>query len=204
MIWHPARPTDTAYDARMTALAANAAVTWGGEYSPALAVDYTPDQMANMGVFGDSYWGGPRGDERWALLAAHCDYYDRAPPTRTRTGQLYTNGRGKQVATVNYYGRPASLARDWWLDRGLISVADPLGWYEWFWWYWLGRRIELYDGWQIARWLNFKERHTAMLRSAPFPGHAQALLQWGIAIPKDVDLKPVSGDNGKVINGGLF
>ena len=135
--------------------------------------------MAQMGIFGDAYWGGAAGAERLRMLQW------ASSPIATRGGKAYTNIRGSQCRHINRFGRPASLDKDWWLDRGLICDLDPLGWYEWYCWYARGRRIDGYDEWQVGRWLNFKERHTAMYEtSGRAAGHAQALLHWGIAVAR--------------------
>jgi hypothetical protein len=186
--WRPARPGDAAWDDRLVTSSSDEPVTWLDYKSvvpawtrpEAFAPDFDPDQMAKMGVFGDAYWGGLEGAERFAMLELKLYPF---VPTATRGDKFYTNHRGKQCARINHFGRPASLTRDWWLDRQLIHATDPLGWYEWYWWYTLGRRIPAYDAWQIGRWLRFKERHGQMYRSQPVAGQAQALLHWGIRAP---------------------
>jgi len=134
--------------------------------------DYQPQQMVLMGVFGDAYFGGKLGAERLALLPRRWWF--------TKSGVFYTNMRGRQCKEINYHGRPASLKRDWWLDKGLIVDIDPLGWFEWYCHYFLGRRVSQYDDWQIDRWLRFRGRQTRMYWARPTPGTAQALLHWGI------------------------
>lgn len=125
-----------------------------------------------MGIFGDAYFGDALGRSRLHLLPFEWQY--------TKSGQFYSNHRGSQCAEINFFGRPASETRDWWLDKGLIVDIDPLGWFEWYCHYYLGRRVEKYDDWQIERWRSFKVRHLASYRATRYPGSAQALLHWGI------------------------
>lgn len=186
--WRPARPGDAAWDDRLVhGATTEEPVLWmpqNGVHAetrnPSFTPDYDPDRMAKMGVFGDAYWGDAAGAERLAML--ELKLYPFAP-TATRGDKFYSNHRGSQCQRINYHGRPASLTRVWWLDRSLIYAFDPLGWYEWYWWYMLGRRIHAYDAWQISRWLRFKERHVNMYLRQPYPGHAQALLHWGVRAP---------------------
>ena len=74
--------------------------------------------------------------------------------------------------------------RQWWLDRGLIHPADPLGWFQWYLHYYNGRRIHGYDDWQIDRQLKFNARHGAAIEIhgngdlTKQAGRRQALLHW--------------------------
>ena len=171
------RPGHAAWDDRLVVGDAAPyfnAPLWAGDFMP----DYAPAHMVAMGVFGDAYFGGPEGDERWRGLRRG------GMPSRTRGDTIYRNIRGAQTKRLNYHGRPASFHRDWWLDRSLIYSYDPLGWFEWYCWYCLGRRIDGYDRWQIDRWRNFKTRHGKMYEATPTAGHAQALLHWAIRPPE--------------------
>jgi hypothetical protein len=124
--------------------------------------------MMGMGVFGDSYWFGPIGEHRMAMLPQNYPFA-RFEVT-------------KHKPSVNHFGRKSGLSKDWWLDRGLIFNADPLGFFEWFCWYWMGRRIDEYDDHQIQRWAGYRIRQRAMYAKTGHAGTAQALLHWGIAI----------------------
>lgn len=140
--------------------------------------DYTPQQMIKMGIFGDAYFGDALGRSRVELLPNDWQF--------KKGMQFYTNHRGKQCAWINYFGRPASQSRDWWLDRGMIVDIDPLGWFEWYCHYYLGRRVARYDEWQISRWKNYRSRQMAMYRSNKYPGTAQALLHWAISVHEEL------------------
>lgn len=174
MEWSPLTPDHALYDARLVPVEEH--VHWdepGLEWDPSFTPDYTPDQMAQMGVFGDAYWSDELGQERAAMLPATF--------TAPKSGTLHKNHRGKQAAEINYHGRPASFPRDWWLDKGLIFDYDPLGWYEWYCWYYLGRRVPGYDAHQIKRWRSFVVRTRKMLDKTGHAGSAQALLHWAAA-----------------------
>ena len=138
----------------------------------AFAADFDPQTMIVMGIFGDAYFGDELGQARAKLLPS--DW------TLTKSGDFYTNTRGPQCKRINYHARLASETRQWWLDRQMICELDPLGWFEWYCHYWLGRRVARYDDWQIDRWRNFKARHIPMYYATRYPGSAQALLHWGI------------------------
>lgn len=137
-------------------------------WNPRFMPSYSPMAMMGMGVFGDSYWFGPIGEHRMAMLPQNYPFA-RFEVT-------------KHKPSVNHFGRKSGLSKDWWLDRGLIFNADPLGFFEWFCWYWMGRRIDEYDDHQIQRWAGYRIRQRAMYAKTGHAGTAQALLHWGIAI----------------------
>lgn len=174
--WRKSQPGDPSWDPRLFHVLDEPYFTQPGRegFCPLFTPDYEPDQMIRMGVFGDAYWGGKGGQERWAYLSQVTGW------TSTRSGALYVNPRGRQSRDINYHGRPASLSRDWWLDRLLIGDADPLGWFEWYCHYYRGRRLTAYDQWQVQRWCRFKSRHLSMYWNKPQAGQAQALLHWGV------------------------
>jgi hypothetical protein len=141
---------------------------WHERFTP----DFSPMQMMRMGIFGDAYFGDALGAVRRAMLPQNKPF--------TRGDKFFVNTRGAQCRQLNYFGKPASLTRQWWMDKHLIAIYDPLGWFEWYCWYWLGRRIARYDDWQVQRWLDFKARHLAQFYTTRAPGSAQALLHWAI------------------------
>lgn len=183
MNYRVCKPGDAAWDPRLKPWVAW--VSFGGQgWAAGFEPDFAPDFMLRAGVFGDAYFGSAAGQERWAMIQPLAPTW-----VPTRFGKPYERMRGSQCRTVNAFGRPASFGRDWWLDRGLIVDWDPMGWFEWYCWYWLGRRITGYDDWQIQRWRSFRERHGEMYRATPTGGHAQALLHWGIDAKKIAPLR---------------
>lgn len=183
--WVPCLPGDAAWDERLRDTAGVlGAVSWGAvQWIEGFQPDYSPQEMQRMGVFGGAYWAGTLGDERRMHLVRALGRV-HAPPECDLAARSI---RGKQCATKNRFGVPASLLRGWWLDKGLIDYRDPLGWYEWYWWYWHGRRIAVYDDWQVGRWKRFKERHGRAYHMRPSDGSAQALLHWSVRAYNPVD-----------------
>lgn len=173
MSWEPLTPSNPLYDQRLIRVVEPVSWDEGGlEWDPTFAPDYTPEQMARMGVFGDAYWTDDLGQERALLLPE--SFTRRKEPL----GPILTNHRSAAAGRINYHGRPASFGRDWWLDKRLIFSYDPLGWFEWYCWYTLGRRVPQYDTHQIKRWRSFVTRTRRMLETTGAAGSAQALLHW--------------------------
>lgn len=134
---------------------------WHPDFKPR----FTPMFMLEQGIFGGAYFGDALGQDRAALL----------PPYG---GQDICTGNLRPKYKTNLFGVKSGLKRDWWLDKGLIYNIDPLGWFEWFCWYWLGRRMPSYDAWQVNRWAKFGPRHKAQLVRTGGDGYRQALFQW--------------------------
>jgi hypothetical protein len=179
--YKPAAPIDHAYDSRLRWPYGGDYITWCDvgpqHFSDRFAPDYTPMRMMEMGIFCDAYWSGPCGNERRAMLPQNKPFTRNGPQEGDRTARRSTRNGARKL---NYHGKPASLDRDWWLSKGLIYTWDPLGWFEWYCWYYLGRRIGTYDDWQIQRWRSFKERHLRQYFNNSSPGQAQALLHWAV------------------------
>lgn len=172
--WKPCKRGDVGWDKRLQPVPVND-VYWTDcqppdapyvtSWNPRFMPTYSPMTMMAMGVFGDSYWHGPIGAHRMAMLPQNY------PFARVRVQP--------HKPSVNHFGKKSGLSKDWWLDRNLIFDADPLGWFEWFCWYWMGRRIDVYDDHQIQRWCSFRIRQRAMYATTGHAGTAQALLHWG-------------------------
>ena len=142
------------------------------EFEPILS----PMRMIWLGIFGNAYFGSlrdtttyPLGKERWDLFPPHALIDDF--PLKAVDKADWKNGA--------FFKKKASSTREWWMERKLISNIDPLGWFEWYCWYWMGRRIPIEDTRQIDRWKKFGLRHIAMLERNPRAmGQKQALLHW--------------------------
>lgn len=127
----------------------------------------TPQQMLELGVFGGSYFDTDPGDlpAEWFAKAKLSDHgFD---------------------AELNAFGVAAGQPRDVWLAKGWITPDDPLGWFQWYCRYTLGRRLDGVDAFQIKRWRAFGARHLPQLRKNCQPGDVfcrprqrQAVLQW--------------------------
>ncbi len=129
--------------------------------------DLSPSEMLELGVFGGAYFDGVEISEypkEWFTHAA-------------------LSSKGKDP-NLNYFGIDASQSRAEWIRKGWISKHDPLGWFEWYCRYYVGRRLPVEDERQIKRWKNMV-RHVAQVKYACRAGDAtchtkqrQALLHW--------------------------
>lgn len=138
-------------------------VTFDPEFKPHL----TPKEMLALGVFGGAYFTPlERAEfpENWFKNAKISD--------------------GKYEKKLNFFGVKASQSREAWAKKGWLSAHDPLGWFQWYCRYYLGRRLKTEDARQIRRWKAFA-RHayqiTTHCRKGDFtcrPVQRQALLHW--------------------------
>lgn len=132
--------------------------------------DLTPQQMLEMGVFGGAYF------------ADLGDVPDDLPPAWFTNAKVSRDGFDK---SLNHFGVAAGQSRDVWLEKGWITPDDPLGWFQWYCRYTLGRRLPGVDDFQIKRWEAFGARHMPQVKKNCQPGDVfcrprqrQALLQW--------------------------
>lgn len=137
------------------------------DFDPTFKPDLSPPEMLALGVFGGAYFDGESVEEypaEWFRDAVVSDH-------------------GKDPS-LNYFGVDASQSREEWIRKGWISKHDPLGWFEWYCRYYMGRRLPLEDERQIDRWKKMV-RHVAQVRYACRRGDStchtkqrQALLHW--------------------------
>lgn len=140
------------------------------EFEPILS----PMTMMSLGIFGNAYFGDLSSTSKYQLGAERHALF----PAYKGSMQFQSSYVDKANWQTALFKKKASSTREWWLDRNLIGDADPLGQFEWYCWYWLGRRIPAYDQHQIKRWLNFRLRQTAMIEKTRAVGLQQALLHW--------------------------
>jgi len=119
--------------------------------------ELTPKQMLELGVFDGAYF----------------DDYAEFPADWS-----------KHVAKTNYFGVHASQSLAEWQQKGWIFPEDPLGWFQWYCRYTLGRRVPEMDAVQIKRWKAIR-RHIAQIEKNCMvgdincrPRQRQALLHW--------------------------
>ena len=86
--------------------------------------------------------------------------------------------------SINRFKVKSGLSRKEWLEKGWIFKEDPLGWFQWYCRYSMGRRISRIDEIQIKRWKKFK-RHVMAIKKNCEPlnlscrrRQRQAILQW--------------------------
>lgn len=127
----------------------------------------TPKKMLRLGVFGGWYFEGDHGEYP-------ADWFEDA--------RLSKDGFD---ASLNCFGVKAGQDRETWQAKGWIFPEDPLGWFQWYCRYTLGRRLPDVDRVQIKRWKAFGDRHIPQVRKNCDPGdifcrrrQRQALLQW--------------------------
>lgn len=127
----------------------------------------SPKEMLELGVFGGWYFEGR---------------HDEFPAGWFKKAKLSHDGFD---VTKNCFGVAAGLARKEWRDKGWITKEDPLGWFQWYCRFTMGRRIPGTDAFQIKRWKQFGPRHIGGIKKNCEPGNfscrrrqRQALLQW--------------------------
>lgn len=127
----------------------------------------TPPQMLRLGVFDGNYLGQ--------------SIVTEFPHSWMRGARLSRNGYRPEVG-CNAFGLHSGQTLAQWQSQGWINSIDPLGWFQWYCRYYLGRRCED-DIRQIKRWLAFV-RHSAQVAKlgrgfvANRRRQRQALLHW--------------------------
>ena len=123
--------------------------------------------MLELGIFGGWYFKGDISEypKEWFVSAKI-----------SRTGF---------DSTLNYFKVASGQAMSVWKEKGWITSEDPLGWFQWYCRYSLGRRISEVDEFQMKRWKAFGPRHIGGIKKncEPHdiwcrPKQRQALLQW--------------------------
>ena len=127
--------------------------------------ELSPKKMLELGVFGGSYFG------------SNIKEY---PKTWFKKSKLSKNFD----VSLNCFKVKSGLSRDHWKKKGWIFKEDPLGWFQWYCRFSMGRRIPHIDQIQIKRWKNFK-RHLMAIKKNCDEGdfncrkrQRQAILQW--------------------------
>ena len=129
--------------------------TWINEY-PQFKPDYTPVEMARVGIFKGAYFNVPQ------LSIGNADLeieFLNSFSAKVFEDLLYSNPNVRK----NLYGVDCGMSYEEWLDRGWINDIDPYGWYNWYINFYYGRRCSD-DSRQIGRWCSFVARHGGMLK----------------------------------------
>ena len=126
----------------------------------------SPKKMLELGVFGGAYFADGSVKEfpkSWFLKAKISKNFD---------------------VNLNRFRVASGLSREHWINKGWIFKEDPLGWFQWYCRFKLGRRISHIDEIQIKRWKNFT-RHVKAIEKNCETGdltcrrrQRQAILQW--------------------------
>ena len=134
------------------------------EFKPQLS----PKEMLELGVFGGGYFKTK-------------DNMKEFPVDWFKNAKLSQNGFN---VNLNKFGVASGQSMEVWISKGWITSDDPLGWFQWYCRYHMGRRIPDVDLFQIKRHNNFGPRHAGAIRKhCPGQYHKrtkqrQALLQW--------------------------
>jgi len=127
--------------------------------------EISPKKMLELGVFGGSYFGSKIKEypKSWLQKAKLSKNFD---------------------VNLNRFKVKSGLSREHWMVKGWIFKEDPLGWFQWYCRFSMGRRIPYIDEIQIKRWKNFK-RHVIAINKNCEEGdlncrrkQRQAILQW--------------------------
>lgn len=127
----------------------------------------TPPQMLRLGVFNGNYLGQ--------------SIITEFPQSWQRGALLSRNGYRPEIG-CNAFGVQSGQSLAVWKAEGWINPIDPLGWFQWYCRYYMGRRCED-DIRQIKRWLSFVRHSAQMVKNGRgFTEHRlkqrQALLHW--------------------------
>ena len=117
-------------------------------FSPELS----PKEMLEMGVFGGWYFGND---------------IDEYPKGWFKKAKISKKGFDVKL---NYFGIKSGQSRLEWQSKGWIFPEDPLGWFQWYCRYTMGRRIPSIDRIQIERWKMFGPRHIGGIKKNCKPG----------------------------------
>ena len=127
--------------------------------------EISPKKMLELGVFGGSHFGSKIKEypKSWLQKAKLSKNFD---------------------VNLNRFKVKSGLSREHWMEKGWIFKEDPLGWFQWYCRFSMGRRIPHIDEIQIKRWKNFK-RHIIAINKNCEEGdlncrrkQRQAILQW--------------------------
>ena len=124
----------------------------------------TPKKMMELGVFGGSYFG------------LNIKEYPKSWFKKAKISKSFN-------VNLNRFKIKSGLSRKEWQEKGWIFKEDPLGWFQWYCRYSMGRRCKD-DERQIKRWRAIG-RHTAQINKNCEPGdlncrrkQRQVVLHW--------------------------
>lgn len=164
---------------------------------PEFKPDFTPIQMAWLGVFKGSYFNSKlHGLEKQFEnnLESICHLVDMTFFTDINHSKLdiyFSHFQSKLFANkseinINLFKVDCGSDYYQWLSKGWIFNIDPFGWWNWYINFYYGRRHSC-DKTQIKRWSSFKARHSGMLLARCKPDEInkclktrQNLLHWAI------------------------
>ena len=130
--------------------------------------ELSPKEMLELGVFGGYYFKN--------------DFLE-FPKSWFKNAKISAD---KFDVNMNYFNIKSGLSIEHWVSKGWIFPEDPIGWFQWYCRYSMGRRLPDIDKIQIMRWKSFGPRHKGGIKKncpeedyACRPKQRQGLLQWG-------------------------
>ena len=127
--------------------------------------EISPKKMLELGVFGGSYFGLK---------------IKEYPKTWFKNAKISKNFN----VSFNRFKVKSGLSRKEWVEKGWIFREDPLGWFQWYCRFSMGRRLPNIDEIQIKRWKNFRRHIIAIQKNCEKNDlfcrkkQRQAILQW--------------------------
>ena len=138
------------------------------DYNKIFTPELSPKEMLELGVFGGYYFKN--------------DFLE-FPKSWFKNAKISAD---KFDVNMNYFNIKSGLSIEHWIDKGWIFPEDPIGWFQWYCRYSMGRRLPDIDQIQIMRWKSFGPRHKGGIKKncleedyACRPKQRQGLLQWG-------------------------
>ena len=138
----------------------------GRDFAPDFHPQLTPKEMLQYGVFEGHY-----------ITDCQAEF----PPDWFVKAQLSPE---KPDIQKNYFKVKSRMNLSEWQARGWIIGPDPRGWFQWYCRYYMGRRLQDIDDWQIKRWKAFKRHYAQVKQNWGILDldcrrrQRQALLQW--------------------------
>jgi hypothetical protein len=137
-------------------------------YSEIFTPDLSPKEMLELGVFGGYYFKNQTSE---------------FPKSWFKNAKI---SQAKFDINMNYFKIESGLPIEHWVSKGWIFPEDPIGWFQWYCRYSMGRRLPDIDKIQIMRWKSFGPRHKGGIKKncskndyTCRPRQRQGLLQWG-------------------------
>ena len=138
------------------------------DYDKIFTPELSPKEMLELGVFGGYYFKN--------------DFLE-FPKSWFKNAKISAD---KFDVNMNYFNIKSGLPIEHWISKGWIFPEDPIGWFQWYCRYSMGRRLPDIDQVQIMRWKSFGPRHKGGIKKncpkndyACRPKQRQGLLQWG-------------------------
>jgi hypothetical protein len=160
---------------------------WPEDFYPS----FSPKEMLEMGVFEGKYLNKIRKE-------FPANWFSKAKLAK-----------GTADEKLNMYGVKSRKSISHWKDNGWINNQDPLGWFQWYCRFYLGRR-SADDSRQIKRWRSFIARHQAqVIKGCSIssgvecrPRQKQGLLQWAWDWKQNPNSDSVKNKNIEKLNKG--